>query len=215
MFQTPTSGYTTLFAHDENIQDQFQTLELEGWLEALDIRTKEPSGHILRVTQMTAALAKLAGVSQGEIVKIKLGALLHDIGNVGLPERILLKLDKPTGDEWEAIHKHPIYAHDLLNPVEYLRDCLSIPYSHHEKWDGTGYPQGLKGEQIPLYARLFAVVDVWDRLSSNRVNRKAWPPGRVMEYIRQQSGLHFDPEVVALFLRSHKNLTIQFGLPWA
>jgi HD-GYP domain-containing protein (c-di-GMP phosphodiesterase class II) len=214
MFQTPVSSYITLFVQDENIQDMLQILEIEGWLDGLDIRTKEPSGHIFRVTQITAALARLAGIPKDEVVKIKLGALFHDIGNVGLSESILFKLGKLTGEEWDAVHKHPVYAQDLLNPVEYLRECLSIPYSHHEKWDGTGYPQRLKGEEIPLYARLFAVVDVWDRLSSNRVNRKAWHPGRVMEHIRQQSGLHFDPAIVDLFLRSRQKLTGQFGLPW-
>jgi HD-GYP domain-containing protein (c-di-GMP phosphodiesterase class II) len=138
-----------------------------------------------------------------------------EFANNGLvPEKILLKLGKPTGVEWEVIHKHPIYAHDLLNPVEYLRECLSIPYSHHEKWDGAGCPRGYRGTNSP-YSRLFSVIDLWDRLSSNRVNRKACHPVRVMEYIRQQSGFHFDPAVVDLFFRSHQDLTKQYGLPWA
>jgi HD-GYP domain-containing protein (c-di-GMP phosphodiesterase class II) len=211
MFQT--LSYTTLFAHDKIMKDQLEILELDGWLDALDLRTRETNGHIIRVTEMTVAFARIAGLSEAEIVHIRRGALLHDIGNVGLSDSILLKLDKLTDEEWAAVHKHPDYAYDLLYPVEYLRDCLSIPYSHHEKWDGTGYPQGLKGEQIPLHARLFAIIDVWNRLSSNRVNRKAWHQSKVMEYIQQQSGVHFDPKVVELFFHSNKSLTKQFGHP--
>ena len=187
------------------IRGRSRVLEIEGWLDALDLRTKETNEHILRVTDMTIVLAKMAGVPESEIVDIKRGALLHDIGKTGIPETILLKSDKLTAEEWDVIRKHPIYAYDLFHPIEYLRSCLSIPYSHHEKWDGTGYPQGLKGEQIPLSARLFAVVDVWDRLSFDCVYRKAWPREKVMAYIQEQSGVHFDPKAVDLFFQANKN----------
>jgi len=194
-----------------SIRDQSKVLEIEGWLDALDLRTKETNEHILRVTDATVALAKMAGVPDSEIVHIRRGALLHDIGKTGIPDTILLKSDTLTAEEWEVIRKHPVYAYDLFYPIEYLRSCLPIPYSHHEKWDGTGYPQGLKGEQIPLSARLFAVIDVWDRLSSDCVYRKAWPHEKIMEYIQEQSGFHFDPQVVDLFFQANKN-PAKFGL---
>ena len=117
-----------------------------------------------------------------------------------------MKSDKLTPEEWDVVRKHPIYGYDLVYPVEYLRDCLSIPYSHHERWDGTGYPQGLKGEEIPLHARLFAVVDVWDSLSFDRVYGKAWSQEKIMDYIRGHSGSQFDPNVVDLFFHAKKDL---------
>jgi len=174
---------------------------IEGWSKALDLRDNETEGHTLRVTKMTVALAQMAGMSDSEIVQVRRGALLHDIGKMGVPDAILFKPDKLTDEEWGVMRKHPVYAYDLLYPIEYLKPCLAIPYSHHEKWDGTGYPQGMKGEQIPLPARLFAVVDVWDALSSDRPYRKAWPQEKVMDYLKQQSGSHFDPKAVDLFER--------------
>jgi HD-GYP domain-containing protein (c-di-GMP phosphodiesterase class II) len=181
-------------------------LQIEGWLDALDARTRETKEHIFRVTEATVALAKLAGVPESDIVHVRHGALLHDIGNIGIPDAILLKSDRLTADEWEIVRKHPGYAHDLFYPIEYLRNCLPIPYSHHEKWDGTGYPRGLKGEQIPLSARLFAIVDVWDRLSSDRAYGKAWPKEKIKGYIEEQSGCHFDPDVVDLFFHAQEEL---------
>lgn len=194
------------FTYCNIIRELSRSLEMEGWLDALDSRTRETNDHILRVTNGTVILARMAGVSDSEIKQIRRGALLHDIGKTGVPDVILLKSGRLTTDEWEVIRKHPIYAHDLVYPIEYLRNCLDIPYSHHEKWDGTGYPQGLIGEQIPLSARLFAVVDVWDTLSFDRVYRKAWPREEVMEYIQQQSGFHFDPNIVDLFFRANNEL---------
>ncbi|MBK9926890.1 MAG: HD-GYP domain-containing protein [Anaerolineales bacterium] len=193
-------------AHNKIITSQSKSLAIEGWLDALDSRTKETNEHILRVTEATVILAKMAGISENEIIHIRRGALLHDIGKTGIPDPILLKSGKLTADEWEVIRKHPVYAYDLVYPIEYLRNCLSIPYSHHEKWDGTGYPQGLRGEDIPLPARLFAVVDVWETLSFDRVYRKAWPHEKIMDYIQQQSGCHFDPKVVSLFFHTTKDL---------
>ena len=181
-------------------------LQIEGWLDALDSRTRETEEHIFRVTDATIALAEMAKVPESEIVHIRNGALLHDIGNIGIPETILLKTDKLTAEERDIVRRHPVYAHDLFFPIEHLKKCLAIPYSHHERWDGTGYPQGLKGEQIPLPARLFAIVDVWDKLSYDRVYGKAWPHEKITEYIHEQSGCQFDPAVVDLFFHAQKDL---------
>jgi HD-GYP domain-containing protein (c-di-GMP phosphodiesterase class II) len=147
-------------------------------------------------------LARMAGMTEAEIMHVKRGALLHDIGKMGIPDVILLKDDYLTSEEWDIMHKHPIYAYEMLFPIEYLRPALDIPYCHHERWDGTGYPRGLKGEEIPLAARLFAVVDVWDALCSDRPYRKGWSAEKVLDYIRSQSGTHFDPQVVELFLNA-------------
>ncbi len=175
---------------------------IEGWSNALDLRDRETKGHTLRVTDMTVTLARMAGIPENEIAHIRRGALLHDIGKMGVPDTILHKPGPLSEEEWKIMRKHPAYAYDLLYPIEYLRPCLSIPYAHHEKWDGTGYPQCLRGDHIPLAARLFAVVDVWDALSSNRPYRAAWPQAEVLEHIRQQAGSHFDPQAVELFLRA-------------
>lgn len=173
---------------------------IEGWSYALDLRDKETEGHSLRVTEMTLRLARAMGMSDAELVHVRRGALLHDIGKMGVPDQILLKPGPLTEEEWEIMSKHPVYAYEMLSPIAYLRPALDIPYCHHEKWDGTGYPRGLKGEQIPLVARIFAVVDVWDALSSDRPYRPAWPEDKVFEYIREQAGKHFDPKVVEVFL---------------
>ena len=134
------------------------------------------------------------------MVHLRRGALLHDIGNMGIPDSILLKPGPLTDDEWVIMKKHPVYAFELLSPIAYLRPALEIPYSHHEKWDGTGYPRGLRGEQIPKAARIFAVADVWDALRSDRPYRPAWPQERALNHIREQAGKHFDPVVVQVFL---------------
>jgi HD-GYP domain-containing protein (c-di-GMP phosphodiesterase class II) len=188
-----------------SIKNESQELEMDGWLDALDFRTKETNEHILRVTDMTVLLAQVWGVVESALPTIRHGALLHDIGKTGIPDAILLKSGTLTDAEWDVVRKHPIYAHDLFYPVEYLRNCLPIPYSHHEKWDGTGYPLGLKGEDIPFAARLFALVDVWDTLSHDRVYNKAWPRDKVMEYIDQEAGSHFDPQVVDMFFHVNEN----------
>jgi len=175
---------------------------IEGWSRALDLRDKETEGHTQRVTEMTIRLARMMGLSEAEIVQIHRGALLHDIGKMGIPDNILLKPGPLTPDEWEIMRKHPTYAYEMLSPIAYLRPALDIPYCHHEKWDGTGYPRGLKGEQIPLAARIFAVADVWDALSSDRPYRAAVPKDEVLAYIRAESGKHFDPRVVEVFLKA-------------
>jgi HD-GYP domain-containing protein (c-di-GMP phosphodiesterase class II) len=175
---------------------------IEGWSRALDLRDKETEGHTQRVTEMTVRLALAVDVSEAELVHVRRGALLHDIGKMGVPDAILLKPGQLTDEEWVLMRRHPTLAYEMLSPITFLRQALDIPYCHHEKWDGTGYPRGLRGEQIPLAARVFAVVDVWDALRSNRPYRPAWPEEKVREYISEQAGKHFDPQVAEAFLRT-------------
>jgi PAS domain S-box-containing protein len=173
---------------------------LEGWSKALDLRDKETEGHTQRVTEGAMRLARALNVSDSDLVQIRRGGLLHDIGKMGIPDSILLKPGPLTQEEWAIMRQHPVYAYELVAPISYLRPALDIPYCHHEKWDGTGYPRGLVGDQIPLAARIFAVVDVCDALTSDRPYRKAWPKNKVHEYILEASGTHFDPHVVEVFL---------------
>ncbi len=173
---------------------------IEGWSRALDLRDKETEGHTQRVTELTLKLARAMGLTNSELVHIRRGALLHDIGKMGVPDSILLKPGPLSEEEWAIMRRHPQFAYEMLSPIDYLRPALDIPHCHHERWDGTGYPQGLKGEQIPLPARLFAVVDVYDALTSDRPYRVAWPKEKALEYIRRQSGAHFDPQVVEKFM---------------
>jgi len=174
---------------------------IEGWSRALDLRDQETEGHTQRVTEMALNLAAAMGVEGKELMNLQRGALLHDIGKMGVPDSILLKPGPLTKEEMEIMRRHPQYACDMLSPIPFLRPALDIPYCHHEKWDGTGYPRKLKGEQIPLVARIFAVVDVWDALISDRPYRAAWARDKVRAYIREQSGLHFEPRVVEMFLK--------------
>jgi putative nucleotidyltransferase with HDIG domain len=169
---------------------------IEGWSRALDLRDKETEGHTQRVTETTLSLARLFGLSEADLTQIRWGALLHDIGKMGVPDGILLKSGPLTEDEWVVMKKHPFLAYEMLSPIHYLRNALDIPYCHHEKWDGSGYPRGLKGNQIPLAARIFAVVDVWDALRSDRPYRSGWTKEKVDEYILSLAGTHFDPQVV-------------------
>jgi HD-GYP domain-containing protein (c-di-GMP phosphodiesterase class II) len=150
---------------------------------------------------MTVKVARKMGMSEAELEHVRRGAILHDIGKMGIPDSILLKPGKLSQEEWETMKKHTSYAKDLLSLIPFLRPALEIPISHHEHWDGTGYPEGLKGEEIPLAARIFAVVDVWDALLSDRPYRKAWSKSQVVNYLHENSGSHFDPQVVELFLR--------------
>lgn len=173
---------------------------IEGWSKALDMRDKETEGHTLRVTQMTGSLAQSIGLSKTEITYLYRGALLHDIGKMSIPDSILLKPGPLTAEEWQVMRCHPTFAFDMLSPINYLHPSLDIPYCHHEKWDGSGYPRGLHGDAIPLSARLFAIVDVWDALTSNRPYRQAWEKTKALEYIRSESGTHFDPGVMEPFL---------------
>ncbi len=173
---------------------------ISGLSRALDLRDKETEGHTQRVVDLTVQLAQAMGINDAELVHVRRGALLHDMGKMGIPDSILLKPDKLTEEEWRIMRCHPQYALDMFSPIEYLRPALVIPYAHHEKWDGTGYPRGLKGEEIPLAARLFAIVDVWDALIHERPYRPAWPRDMALDYIRDQAGKHFDPRVVRAFL---------------
>lgn len=178
---------------------------IEGWSRALDLREKGTEGHTQHVLELTMALAKAAGINDNELQYIRRGVLLHDIGKMGIPDRILLKKGKLTSREWQTMRTHPILALKMLQSIIYLRQSLDIPYCHHEKWDGTGYPRGLKGEMIPLSARIFAIADVWDALTSSRPYRKAWTKKKALEYIKEQSGAHFDPYIVEIFLRTIKD----------
>ena len=195
--------HTTLF---ENLQRSNTELlnaydiTIEGWSSALDLKDSDTEGHTRRVAEMTERLARALGISEGDLVHLRRGALLHDIGKMGVPDQILRKPGPLNDDEWKVMKKHPVYAYEWLSPAEYLHPALDIPYSHHEKWDGTGYPQGLQGSEIPLKARIFSLVDVWDALSSDRPYRKRWQQDKVVDYIRDQSSTYFDPEIVPVFL---------------
>ena len=190
----------------ENLQRSNTELRLaydatiEGWSRALDLRDKETEGHTLRVTEMTLQLAEKMGMSDVEKLNLRRGALLHDIGKMGIPDEILLKPGPLTDKEWIIMRQHPTYAYELLRPIDYLRPAMDIPYCHHEKWDGSGYPRRLQGDLIPLAARIFAVIDVFDALIVDRPYRLAWPREKVLAYIQEQSGKHFDPAVVTAFL---------------
>ena len=178
---------------------------LEGWVRTLDLRDKETEGHTQRVASCTVKLARAMGVEEDSLVHVRRGALLHDIGKMAVPDAILHKPGPLTEDEQRAMHMHPQYAYDLLARFVFLRRALDIPYCHHEKWDGTGYPRGLWGEEIPLIARIFAVVDVWDALRSNRPYRSALTEEETCQMISDQSGKHFDPSVVRTFLSMWQN----------
>lgn len=177
---------------------------VEAFVRALDLREKELAGHTAFVAETTVRLASAYGISQAELPNIRLGALLHDIGKMSIPESILLKPAPITEQERAIIRKHPQYAYDLLSPIAYLAPALDIPYYHHELWDGTGYPKGLKEDKIPIAARIFAVVDVWDALCSDRPHRKGWPEEKVLEYLQTLSGAYFDPQVVNIFMQMQK-----------
>ncbi len=190
----------------EDLQASHRELEkayqatLEGWVRALDMRDKETEGHTQRVTILTHRLARSMGVGDAELVHITRGALLHDIGKMAIPDGILLKPGQLTEHERELIKKHPTYAYEMLSPIDFLAPAIHIPYCHHEKWDGTGYPRGLKQYEIPFAARIFPVIDVWDALTSDRPYRKAMPGAEVRRLIQADSGKHFDPLVVEAFM---------------
>lgn len=173
---------------------------IEGWSRALDLRDHETEGHTQRVTEMALKLADLLGMSQTDKTDMRRGALLHDIGKMGVPDAILHKPGGLTETEWKVMREHPTLAYRMLSPISYLNRALDISYYHHERWDGSGYPHGLRGEEIPLAARVFAIVDVFDALTSDRPYRKAWSYEKAYQYIELQAGKHFDPEIVKVFL---------------
>ena len=174
---------------------------LEGWAKALELRDKETEGHSQNVTELTIRLARALGLKKEELVNLRRGALLHDIGKMGIPDNILFKPGPLSSEEWEIMKQHPTYAYHLLSSISFLHPALDIPYCHHEWWDGSGYPRGLKGEEIPLSARIFAIIDVWDALLSDRPYRKAWSRDQAISYIQEMSGKQFDPVVVDVFMK--------------
>jgi putative nucleotidyltransferase with HDIG domain len=193
--------------HRENIERERRTAlqrdydnTLAGWSRALEIRDKETEGHSHRVTDLTLQLARACGVRDEDLEYVYQGALLHDIGKMAIPDKILFKSSLLTEEEWDVMRTHPKVAYDMLSSISFLEKSLVIPAYHHEWWDGGGYPFGLKGQEIPLAARIFAVVDVWDALLSDRPYRKAWTKENVVQYFREQAGKQFDPEVVERFL---------------
>ena len=182
-----------------HLQEAYQRT-IEGWVRALDLRDRETEGHTQRVTELTIKVAGTLGFSEEELTHIRRGALLHDMGKMAIPDDILQKPGPLNEVEWERMRRHPMYAYDMLSPIAYLLPSLDIPFCHHERWDGSGYPRGLKGEEIPLVARLFSIVDVWDALSSDRPYRKKMPRWEVVSYLREKSGILFDPKLVDIFL---------------
>jgi len=192
----------------ENLQQSNMELMLaydatiEGWSRALDLRDKETEGHTQRVTTMALKLAEKMGMNNTEKQDLWRGALLHDIGKMGVPDSILHKPGPLSESEWKVMRQHPVYAYQMLFPITYLKRSLEIPYCHHEKWDGSGYPRKLKEDEIPLSARVFAVVDVYDALTSDRPYRAAWPDEEARRYIQKESGRYFDPQIVKVFLES-------------
>lgn len=191
--------FDNLQRSNQEIRQAYDTT-LEGWAKALELRDRETEGHTRRVTDLTMQLAQFMNIGEDELVNINRGVLLHDIGKMGVPDHILRKTGSLTDTEWTEMRKHPQYAYDLLSPIPYLRPALDIPYCHHEHWDGSGYPRGLKGTQIPLSARIFSIVDIWDALLSDRPYRKAWPREKVVEYLKELSGKQLDPNVVTAFM---------------
>lgn len=199
-------------ANHELLETYDQTIH--GWAQLLDLRHKETKDHTERVTRMTVALARLMGIRDAATLKeIERGAVLHDIGKLAIPDAILLKPGKLDDAEWEQMRKHPLVGQEVLAKIKFLAPSLDIPVGHHEKWDGAGYPRGLRGEDIPLAARIFAVVDVWDALIQPRVYKEAWPEDKVLRHIQEQAGTQFDPEVVRVFLANYAQLTSPWRSP--
>lgn len=205
-FQASSRNITERKEAEEQLQRAHTDLQeaydktIEGWVRALDLRDRETEGHTQRVMKMTKKLAQILGFSEGEITHILRGALLHDMGKMGIPDEILQKPGPLTDDEWAIMRRHPEMAYQMLSQIKYLKEAITIPYYHHERWDGSGYPHKLKGEEIPLQARMFAVVDVWDALSSDRPYRRKMPHREVIEYLKKEAGHLFDPQIVEKFL---------------
>ena len=202
-----------LVARDMRRMDRVNQRLREGHLQslrvlvsAMDIRHKETSDHSERVMRMATGLARLSGVRGQALRNLRFGALLHDIGKLALPDGVLIKAGPLSPEEMAVMRTHPRIGHDMLRQIEFLRDATDIPFSHHERWDGTGYPQGLSGEMIPLAARIFSVVDVWDALSHPRVYKPAWPEDDVIEYLRNAAGSQLDPNLVNVFLANYDEL---------
>lgn len=209
--QTASRDITERKRAEEELQAaHFQLREayertIEGWVRALDLRDRETEGHTQRVTELTLKVARQVGFTDEQLAHMKRGALLHDMGKIAIPDEILQKPGPLNETEWEKMRRHPIYAYEMLSPIAYLNPALEIPFFHHERWNGSGYPHGLKGEEIPLAARLFAIIDVWDALLSDRPYRKQLPREQVIEYLKTHAGTLFDPRLVEIFLSVIEN----------
>ena len=175
-------------------------LTLHGWSRALEYRDGETAGHSRRVTELSLAVGNALGLGAEDIINLRRGSYLHDIGKMAIPDQILLKPGSLTHEEWEIMRQHPVRSREFLAEIPFLQGAIPIAYSHHERWDGTGYPDGLKGEEIPLLARIFSVADNWDALTSDRPYRKAWPDEKVTEYLKENAGKMFDPQILEVFL---------------
>jgi putative nucleotidyltransferase with HDIG domain len=174
---------------------------LEGWSRALNLRDPNTDGHSKRVVDVTINLARNVGFSESELIHVRRGAILHDIGKMGIPDHILLKPGPLTAEEWRIMQLHPVFAYEMLSKIPFLKPSLDIPYSHHEKWNGSGYPRQLKTTEIPLAARVFAIVDTFDALTSDRSYRPAWKREEALSYIHDQAGIQFDPDIDQVFLK--------------
>lgn len=198
-----TSDLPKLVALVEQLRGELRVAYDEiiaGWARAMDMRDQQSEGHTQRVAALTTRVGRAMGMPEDAVMHAHRGALLHDIGTIMIPDSVLLKRGPLTEDEWEMVRRHPEYAHTLLSPISHLRLAIDIPYCHHEKWDGTGYPRQLKGDEIPLAARIFSIVDVWDALCSERPQRTAWTPEEAREYVTDHVGKDFDPESAEIFL---------------
>lgn len=195
----------TQIRQSETELEKSYELTLYGWAKALEYRDNETEGHSLRVVHLCQKLARELGCSDEEIQTIRRGAILHDIGKMGVPDDILRKNGPLEPGEWDIMHKHPQFGKDMIGEIKFLQPAMSIIFSHHERWDGTGYPQKLKGKDIPLPARIFAVIDNWDALNNDRPYRKAWPQEEVIDFIRRNAGMMFDPDIVDVFLKMDKS----------
>jgi HD-GYP domain-containing protein (c-di-GMP phosphodiesterase class II) len=184
---------TTELRHDYDVL-------LELLATALEVRTADAEGHTIRVADLSSRIGRVMGLTGPQVAQLRRGALVHDIGNLRIPESLLQKTSGLTALEWVTIHMHPFYGYELLAPVRFMAPALDIPYCHHEKWNGSGYPRGLKGDQIPLVARIFAVADVWDALTHDRPYLRAWGKPEALEQIQSAAGEHFDPAVITAFL---------------
>jgi HD-GYP domain-containing protein (c-di-GMP phosphodiesterase class II) len=173
---------------------------IDGWSHALALRDEDTSAHTERVTELVTRLSRRIGLPEDMINVLRRGARLHDIGKMGIPDKILLKPGPLDDDDWMLMQKHPLFAFEMLHAIPFVAGALDVPYCHHERWDGTGYPRGLKGDNIPLLTRIFSVVDVWDALCSDRPYRPAWPRSRAIQYLVEQSGRQFDPYMITAFL---------------
>lgn len=172
---------------------------VEGWSRAVSLRDRGTEGHTVRVTGLTIKMGRAMSLSDEEMIHLRRGSLLHDVGKMEIPDRILHKQERLTEEEWEIMRQHPLWGYEILSAIPFLHPAIDIPYCHHERWNGSGYPRGIQGEEIPLAARIFAVTDVWDAMTSDRTYRKAIPPHQVRSTILQSSGSLFDPQVIEVF----------------